>query len=90
MAKDPEAIEHLLIICNGSDCKKKGAKEIGKAARKTLKQLGVRKQTMVMRTKCSGLCKKAPVVALQPENLWLTKTTPKEVSEVLTASLSKK
>ena len=87
MGKRPEDIRHLVIICHGSDCAKKGAKSIGKQARRTLRDLGVKKETLVTRTKCNGMCKLAPIACLQPHDVWLEKTTPEEIDSALRAAL---
>ena len=88
MAKDPTKIKHVVMICHGSDCAKRGAKEIGKAARKCAKKMDVHGETMMVRTKCTGLCKKAPVVTIQPTNEWLTYATPRKVSDALLAAIN--
>lgn len=87
MAKDPDKIENVVLICNGSDCRKRGAKEIGKAMRGCAREHGCKKSTMFVRTKCTGLCNSAPVVCVQPTNKWLTKTTPEKAAMFLKAAL---
>ena len=52
------------MICNGSDCKKKGSKDLYKTCRQTLKDLSCTKETLVVRSECTGLCKQAPVVCI--------------------------
>lgn len=79
LARNPELIRHIVVICNGSDCSKKGAKNIGKAVRKCAKEMDCREETLVIRSKCAGLCGSAPVVTVQPKNQWITKATPKKV-----------
>ncbi len=78
-----ERIEQVLMICNGKDCKKRGAKELRKAARSTLREMGKRRSTHIVRTKCNGFCKIAPVVSIQPHNVWLSETDEDELQSVL-------
>ncbi len=87
MAKNPTDIQNVVMICNGSDCKKRGAKEIGKALRGCAREHGCKKSTMFVRTKCTGLCKNAPVVCVQPNNKWVTKATPEKAILALQAAL---
>lgn len=76
-------IERVLLVCHGKDCKKKGAKDVARAARRTLRELGQWKSTHLVRTQCNGFCKQAPLVSLQPQNIWLSETSEQEVSELL-------
>ena len=56
-----ERIEQVLMICNGKDCKKRGAKELRKAARKAGVPLGVATTVAVA---AGGGAAAAPVPAL--------------------------
>ena len=73
--KDVSKICNLVLICNGSDCKKGGAKDLKKCARKVVREEGARKSTMFIRTKCAGLCKQGPVVVIQPANEFVLDAT---------------
>jgi NADH:ubiquinone oxidoreductase subunit E len=64
MCKKTNKISQVVMICNGSDCKKKGSKDLYKTCRQSLKDLGCAKQTLVVRTECTGLCKQAPLVCI--------------------------
>ena len=85
MAKNPNDIEHVVMICSGKDCTKRGAKDLGKALRNCAKEHGCRKTTLFVRTKCAGLCKQGPVVCIQPSNEWVTKATPEKASRAFAA-----
>ena len=78
-----DRIENVLLICNGKDCKKRGAKELRKAARSKLREMGKRRSTHIVRTKCNGFCKIAPVVSIQPQNVWLSETDEEEIQRVI-------
>jgi NADH:ubiquinone oxidoreductase subunit E len=78
-----ERIEQVVLVCNGKDCKKRGAKELRRTARSTLREMGKRRSTHIVQTKCNGFCKLAPIVSIQPHNVWLSETDEEELAEVL-------
>lgn len=73
MAKTPNW-PVLVLVCNGSDCRKAGAKKLRKRADAVLRQRGM-KRCPVAKLECTNLCKRAPVVSIQPANRWLLETT---------------
>jgi NADH:ubiquinone oxidoreductase subunit E len=85
MAKDLHNLECVILICNGSDCKKKGASELKKAAKRHLKDSGKFRDALIMCTKCNGHCKKGPIVGVQPANKWLTKASKAKLKDLLDA-----
>lgn len=81
MGKDYSKVENFLFICNGSDCKSSGAKELEKMFSYELKYRGLKDKTVIIKTKCTGRCKEAPVVIVN-EN-WLTKVKPRNVEDIV-------
>ena len=81
-AKHLNKVECVVIICNGKDCKKKGY-ELKRAVKKQLKENGCFKKSLVMCTKCNGMCKQGPIVGVQPANEWVTKANKKKVAKLL-------
>ena len=89
MARDVDGIERTVMVCHGSDCKKGGAKKLDREARNCLKSLGAQKQTLLVRTLCTGLCKQGPIVSIQPCNTWITHATGKRVTKRLVAAFAR-
>ena len=87
MARDTAKIQHVVMICSGSDCAKRGAKQIGKAMRACAKDAGCKKNTLFVQTKCTGLCKQGPVVTIQPTNQWVTRATPDSAATALKSAI---
>lgn len=85
--KDVSKICNVVLICNGSDCRKAGAKELRKCANRVAKDVGARKSTMLVRTKCTGLCKQGPVVVIQPANEFVLDAAPKSLEKALRTHL---
>jgi len=75
MCKKTNKINNVVMICNGSDCKKKGGKELYKTCRQKLKQLGRSNESLVVRTECTGLCKQAPVVCIGGQKILTAAST---------------
>jgi NADH:ubiquinone oxidoreductase subunit E len=80
-----ERDQQFLFVCNGKDCKKGGCKEIEKAVKSELKQKKQQKALKIIKTKCTGKCKKAPVVIAK--NQWMTEMNVKKTLEVVNLML---
>lgn len=52
----------LIFICNGSDCKKAGAKKLGKELKSLSNTTGLKGTCKFIQTKCMDMCKTAPNV----------------------------
>lgn len=52
----------LIFICNGSDCKKEGAKKLGKELKVQTDVSGMKGTCKFIKTKCMDMCKTAPNV----------------------------
>jgi NADH:ubiquinone oxidoreductase subunit E len=87
--KKIERIEHVVLICMGSDCKKNGARAVLAAAKDCIGELGCKRTTHLVKTRCQGLCKHGPIVSVQPANHWLVEATPKKVCGLLEETLTK-
>lgn len=70
MSKTFHIPDQVIYVCDGSKCKKRGGKEIGKMFRGLIKDAGLQDQVEVIKTDCTDRCKFAPVMSLQPQNLW--------------------
>ena len=69
------------FICKDSDCVKKGAKDIYKTLKQTLKEENLFKSSRIVKTRCMGGCKNAPVAFIGQE--WHTKVKEKQVKEYI-------
>ncbi|MEZ4458629.1 MAG: (2Fe-2S) ferredoxin domain-containing protein [bacterium] len=87
MARDLNRFQHVVMICQGKDCKKEGSKELAKAVKDCARELGLHRHTMIVKTKCTGSCKSAPVMCVQPSNQWVVKATPQSAADALRAAI---
>lgn len=66
----------------GSKCSKRGSKDMYRNLRACLKKEGLEDIELIA-TECTDRCKYAPVMAVQPHNIWLKEYTGKEVMKLL-------
>lgn len=83
MPRNLERAEIFVLICQSSDCKKKGAKALAKQAKKTLKEEGMFRQSKILKTRCTGNCKRAAICGVLPSNTWLEKATESDVDKLI-------
>lgn len=88
MGKDYNQVKNFIFVCNGSDCKDEGSKSLEKLFSQELKKQGLKDKTKIIKTKCTGRCKEAPVVVVG--NKWLTKVKDKNVEEIVEEAFLKK
>jgi NADH:ubiquinone oxidoreductase subunit E len=83
MSKGFKTPEKVVYICTGSKCKKKGSKDIYKDLKSRLKDEGLNKEIEIIKTECTGRCKFAPVLSIQPANAWLRELNEGDVSQIM-------
>lgn len=81
MSKDKDDQQQFIFICNGKDCKKNGCKDIQKALKSELKQRKKHKSIKLISTRCTGKCKKAPVMIAKEQ--WMTEMDIPKALEVV-------
>lgn len=69
----------LVFICNGSDCKKSGAKKIRKELKDAATNGSLKGHCKFFQTKCMDMCKSAPVVIV--DGHFCKKTDAKKVMD---------
>ncbi|MFP4091469.1 MAG: (2Fe-2S) ferredoxin domain-containing protein [Cyclobacteriaceae bacterium] len=87
MSKHKDSTQQFIFICNGKDCKKNGCKELQKVIKHELKQKKKLKSVKLIKTKCTGKCKQAPV--LIADNQWFTKVSPDDALRITHALIEK-
>jgi NADH:ubiquinone oxidoreductase subunit E len=88
MGKDFNNFRHFIFICNGSDCKARGAKEITSELKDILEEEGLDSITKIIKTKCTSRCKEAPVLILKEK--WLTEISRKDLKEIVKKYIKEK
>jgi NADH:ubiquinone oxidoreductase subunit E len=62
--------ECILYVCCGSKCRKQGGKQRFKQLKNAVKERGLKSEIQVIKTGCTGNCKRGPIVAMMPRNEW--------------------
>lgn len=87
MEKDLSKIQKTIYLCNGTSCTNKGAEENITALRNALTENNLNDEVHTIRTKCSGFCKKGPIIGIQPENTWYQQMSEEKSVQVVTTHL---
>ena len=74
--KEPK---HVVFVCTGDKCSKRGGKSFYKQAKSLLKMFGKRDEIELVKVDCFDRCKFAPVLTFQPENIWCKEYHEKEM-----------
>ena len=72
-----------ILLCNKSDCAKRGGRELYQTLQKTLCNLGLQDHVTIEKTSCQKRCGKAPNLILMPGKARHSKPNPKTISELL-------
>lgn len=80
--KKIDAPRKAIFICDGKKCGKY-SKEIRQALKHEIKEGGLKKQVGLVIMECTGNCKLAPIICLQPDNIWIGEITEKDIGVVL-------
>ena len=59
-----------MLICKGSDCKKRGSKAVRGALKDELRAEGMKRNVRVDTVDCLGLCKHGPNLVVYPGGTW--------------------
>ncbi len=86
LAKVRDYDSHVLV-CKGSDCKKRGSKDIRKALKTELRAAGVNGDVRVDSVDCLGLCKHGPNVVVHPSGTWYLGLTEDSIPEIVESHL---
>jgi len=80
--KQIDAAGKVIFICDGKKCGKY-SKEIRKGFKEAIKENGLKNKVQLIEMDCSGNCKCAPVLCLQPQNVWIGEISRKDIATVL-------
>lgn len=82
MSKPFNTPQQVIYICTGSKCKKRGSKELCKFFRDRVKSASLRDTVEIIKTDCTDRCKFAPVLSIQPQNIWLKEVTEYQAAQI--------
>ena len=72
-----------VLICQKSNCWKKGGKKVYEELESTLSDRGLAKQIPIKKTGCLKQCKKAPAMVMMPDKARYNKVKPGQVKKLV-------
>jgi len=84
--EDPEKIR--VRICM-TGCRAYGAKEIKGALEDEINTRGLGDRVEIISTGCHGFCARAPVMTVDPEDIFYQQVSPQDVAEIVSETLKK-
>ena len=72
-----------VLICQKSNCWKKGGKQVCAEIESKLGDLGLKAEIPIKKTGCLSQCKKAPALVMMPDKARYTKVKPKQVAKMV-------
>jgi (2Fe-2S) ferredoxin len=72
-----------VLVCKGSDCKKRGSKAVRGALKDELRTEGMNRDVRVDSVGCLGLCKHGPNLVVYPGSTWYLGVVEQDVPEVV-------
>jgi len=77
------APEKAIYVCVGSKCGKRGGKDMCKELKELIKEKGLKDEVEIVKTECTDRCKFAPILSIQPANVWLKEYSEKDAPRIL-------
>jgi len=71
----------VIFVCDGKKCGRY-SDDIRSAFKSAIKENGLKKEVTVVRMDCTDNCKCAPIISVQPQNLWLGEVEEKNVKGI--------
>ena len=81
---------HAIYVCVGSKCSKHGGKEMCKTLKHLAKDAGLKDTLEIVKTECTDRCKFAPVLSVQPANVWMKEYRESDALAILNMALAEK
>ena len=72
-----------VLICQKSNCWKKGGKKVCAEIETKLQDLGLAKEIPIKKTGCLNQCKKAPALVMMPDKALYKRVKPKQVDKLV-------
>lgn len=59
-----------ILVCTGSDCRKRGARKVYKAFKEVLDDRGLKRRIKVLEVDCFDQCAHGPIALVYPDATW--------------------
>ncbi len=81
--RDLTRVEHVVFLCNGGGCQRRGAEAITAAVRARIAARGYCERVHTIKTRCVNPCEHGPVVIVYPHGVWYGPVTLEGVSALV-------
>lgn len=71
----------VIFFCDGSKCGKEN-KHNRKIFKGLIKEAGLKNDVAMIKTHCTDNCKCAPVIAIQPDNVWFGEVSERKIPQL--------
>ncbi len=78
-----------VLVCGGTGCTSSGSEKIIEELNTQIKEQGIDKEVMVVKTGCFGLCALGPIVVVYPEGAFYSMVKPEDIKEIVSEHLVK-
>ncbi|OCQ97233.1 (Fe-S)-binding protein [Oscillatoriales cyanobacterium USR001] len=78
-----------ILVCQKSDCQKRGGRAIGKALEAALSDRGLTDQVTIQGTGCLKQCKAGPNIVLMPDKTRYSRIEPTEIAAIIEKHFAK-
>ena len=79
--KKLDAPSKVILFCDGSKCGKEN-KHNRKTFRGLIKEEGLKNEVEMLKIECTDNCKCAPVISIQPDNVWFGEVSEKKIPQL--------
>jgi (2Fe-2S) ferredoxin len=87
-ARSLHKTEHHLLLCNGKNCKKAGAKAFHKAVEREISSRNCKQTIQTTRTRCLERCKDKCAAVDYPAGTWYRNLTEDDAAELVDTLLN--
>ena len=79
--------EKTIYVCVGRTCGPRGGCDTYRTLRRLIRQSGLKETVEVVRTECTDRCDFAPVLSVQPANVWLKQYDESDAPRILRTAI---
>ncbi|HEX7373140.1 MAG TPA: (2Fe-2S) ferredoxin domain-containing protein, partial [Thermodesulfobacteriota bacterium] len=87
LARGKKTHRHCLRICM-TGCRAYGAMEVKDALTQQVKMAGLEEEVEIRQTGCQGFCARAPVMVLDPDDIFYQQVTPEDAPDIVSRTLA--
>lgn len=82
-------MRRVFIDTGGETCPRKGSKEVLEALVRAIRKAGLEGEVEVIPRGCFGLCRMAPNLYIEPEGVWYSRFTVRDVPAIVRKHLTR-